>query len=713
MKRKKGQWNMPLKEKLLEFMREKAYKPVTDLELIQALNIDMEEADLFLKTLCHMEKDGLVVKNRRGRYGIPERMNLIVGTLEGHPGGYAFLIAESQDEEDVYISRENTNGALHGDRVIVRPKIRVKGDAKREGEVIRILRRAKKKVVGTLEKGKNFSFVIPDDKRFFYDIYVPRENTSGAKTGQKVVVRITNWPERRRNPEGEIIEVLGYQDDPGMDIISIIKKYDLRLDFPGRVKNQLEKIPDEVSEDDQNGREDFRAKRVITIDGEDAKDLDDAVSIESLSDGYRLGVHIADVSYYVKEKSPIDIEAMKRGCSVYLVDRAIPMLPPKLSNGICSLNPNTVRLTMSIIIDFDAAAKIKSYRITPGIIKSCERMNYTEVTSILEGKSPDLIKRYGYLIKDLELMRELAEKLSRNRINRGSIEFNIEEAKVILDDNGYPINVIKEKRAISHRIIEEFMLSANQIIAEHMYWLKIRFVYRIHEVPDEEKMLALEEFLYNLGYSIKGVRNIKPKTLQQIIEKAKGKPEEKLINTVLLRSLKRARYSEQNAGHFGLAAGFYTHFTAPIRRYPDLIIHRIIREHLEGRLDSARQKKLNKILSKMAKIASERERIAEEAERETVELKIAEYMAERVGNIYNGVISGITPFGIFIELDNTVEGLIHVSNMEDDYYTFDEKTVTLKGEGTGKVYQIGDAAEVKVIKVNISERQIDFAFVNG
>jgi ribonuclease R len=713
MKRKKGQWNMPLKEKLLEFMREKAYKPVTDLELIQALNIDMEEADLFLKTLCHMEKDGLVVKNRRGRYGIPERMNLIVGTLEGHPGGYAFLIAESQDEEDVYISRENTNGALHGDRVIVRPKIRVKGDAKREGEVIRILRRAKKKVVGTLEKGKNFSFVIPDDKRFFYDIYVPRENTSGAKTGQKVVVRITNWPERRRNPEGEIIEVLGYQDDPGMDIISIIKKYDLRLDFPGRVKNQLEKIPDEVREDDQKGREDFRDKRVITIDGEDAKDLDDAVSIESLSDGYRLGVHIADVSYYVKEKSPIDIEAMKRGCSVYLVDRAIPMLPPKLSNGICSLNPNTVRLTMSIIIDFDAAAKIKSYRITPGIIKSCERMNYTEVTSILEGKSPDLINRYGYLIKDLELMRELAEKLSRNRINRGSIEFNIEEAKVILDDNGYPINVIKEKRAISHRIIEEFMLSANQIIAEHMYWLKIPFVYRIHEVPDEEKMLALEEFLYNLGYSIKGVRNIKPKTLQQIIEKAKGKPEEKLINTVLLRSLKRARYSEQNAGHFGLAAGFYTHFTAPIRRYPDLIIHRIIREHLEGRLDSARQKKLNKILSKMAKIASERERIAEEAERETVELKIAEYMAERVGNIYNGVISGITPFGIFIELDNTVEGLIHVSNMEDDYYTFDEKTVTLKGEGTGKVYQIGDAAEVKVIKVNIPERQIDFAFVNG
>ncbi len=702
---------MPLKESLLEYMREKAYKPVTDAELLQALNIDLKEADLFLKTLDHMEREGLVVKNRRGRYGVPERMNLVVGFLEGHPGGYAFFIPEKPDEDDIYISRENINGALHGDRVIVRPKIRAKGDSKAEGEVIRILKRARKKVVGTLERGKHFSFVIPDDKRFYYDIFIPKEKTREAKTSQKVVVRITNWPEKRRNPEGEIIEVLGYQDEPGIDIISIIKKYDLHLDFPGKVKKQLEEIPDEVMESDLEGRADFRHKKVVTIDGEDAKDLDDAVSIEHLGEGYRLGVHIADVGFYVKERSPLDVEALKRGCSVYLVDRAIPMLPPKLSNGICSLNPNTNRLTMSIIIDFDATAKVKNYKITPGVIKTCERMTYTEVTKILEEKDPDVLSRYDYLIEDLELMRELAEKLSENRFARGSIDFNIEEAKVILDDNGQPIDVIKDERRVSHRIIEEFMLAANEVIAEHMYWLKVPFVYRIHEVPDEEKMFALEEFLYNLGYSIKGIRNIKPKTLQQIIEKARGRSEERLVNTVLLRSLKRARYSEQNSGHFGLAAGFYTHFTSPIRRYPDLIIHRIIREHLEGRLDPARQDKLSKILGKIAQISSERERIAEEAERETVELKIAEYMADRLGNVYDGVISGVMPFGIFVELDNTIEGLVHVSNMEDDYYRFDEKSITMRGERTGKIYRIGEAVKVKVIKVNLPERQIDFALI--
>jgi ribonuclease R len=704
---------MPLKDSLLEYMREKAYKPVTDGELMQVLNIDSKEADLFLKTLAYMEKEGIIVKNRRGRYGVPERMNLVLGSLEGHPGGYAFLISEKSEVDDIYISRENTNGALHGDRVIVRPIVRAaKGGSKAEGEVIRILKRARKKIVGTLEKGKHFSFVIPDDKRFYYDIYIPKEKTSGAKTGQKVVVKIIDWPRKRRNPEGEIIEVLGYQDEPGIDIISIIKKYDFHLDFPRKVKKQLEQIPNEVTEPDLEGRVDFRDKRVITIDGEDAKDLDDAVSIESLGEGYRLGVHIADVSFYVRERSPLDVEALKRGCSVYLVDRAIPMLPSKLSNGICSLNPKSVRLTMSIIIDFDATAKVKSYKISPGVIKTCERMTYTEVTKILEEKDRDVIKRYDYLVDDLELMRELAAKLSKNRFARGSIDFNIEEAKVILDNNGQPIDVVKEARRVSHRIIEEFMLAANGVIAEHMYWLKVPFIYRVHEVPDEEKIYALEKYLYNLGYSIKGIRNIKPKTLQQIIEKAKGKPEERFINTVLLRSLKQARYNERNLGHFGLAVGFYTHFTAPIRRYPDLIIHRIIREHLEEKLDPARQNKLVKTLGKIAQISSERERIAEEAERETVELKTAEYMANKIGNVYDGVISGIMPFGIFVELENTIEGLVHVSNMEDDYYMFNEKSITMKGERTGKIYRIGQGVKVRVIKVNISERQIDFALID-
>jgi ribonuclease R len=394
------------------------------------------------------------------------------------------------------------------------------------------------------------------------------------------------------------------------------------------------------------------------------------------------------------------------------VDRVIPMLPPKLSNGICSLNPRTLRLAMSVIIDFDARAEVKSYRITPSVIKTCERMTYTEVTKILEEKDPDTIRRYEYLVEDFRLMEELAMKLWQKRFSRGSIDFNIEEAKVILDDRGNPVDVVKEERRISNRIIEEFMLAANEVIAEHMYWLKVPFVYRIHEVPDEEKIFALREFLYSLGYTIKGVKNVKPKALQQILEKVKGRSEERLVNTVLLRSLKRARYSEENVGHFGLAAHFYTHFTSPIRRYPDLVIHRIIKEHLEGKLDLKRQEKLNRVIGKIAKISSERERIAEEAERETTDLKIAEYMSRRIGNVYNGIVSSVTPFGMFVELENTVEGLVHVSNLEDDYYHFDEKSITLRGERTGKVFRIGDTVKVKVIRVNVPERQIDFALVD-
>jgi ribonuclease R len=693
-------------------MKEKAYKPMTEWELAQALNIQPGELDLLLKALNYMEKEGLVVRTRRGRYGIPEKMNLVVGRLEGHPRGYAFLIPENEELEDIYISQEDLNGALHGDTVLVRPKVRAHGGAKAEGEVIRILKRASKKVVGTIEKEKHFAFVTPDDKRFFYDIFIPGDQTMGARSGQKVVVKITRWPEKRRNPEGEVIEVLGFKDEPGIDILSIIKKYDLPLEFPNRVLKQLQEIPNEVMDSDLVGREDFRDKKIVTIDGEDAKDLDDAVSVERIDGGYRLGVHIADVSHYVREKSPLDIEAMKRGCSVYLVDRVIPMLPPKLSNGICSLNPRTLRLTMSVIIDFDTRAEVKSYRITPSVIKTCERMTYTEVTKILEEKDPDTIRRYDYLVEDFRLMEELAMKLWQKRFSRGSIDFNIEEAKVILDDRGNPVDVVKEERRISNRIIEEFMLAANEVIAEHMYWLKVPFVYRIHEVPDEEKIFALREFLYSLGYTIKGVKNVKPKALQQILEKVKGRSEERLVNTVLLRSLKRARYSEENVGHFGLAAHFYTHFTSPIRRYPDLVIHRIIKEHLEGKLDLKRQEKLNRVIGKIAKISSERERIAEEAERETTDLKIAEYMSRRIGNVYNGIVSSVTPFGMFVELENTVEGLVHVSNLEDDYYHFDEKSITLRGERTGKVFRIGDTVKVKVIRVNVPERQIDFALVD-
>lgn len=702
---------MAFAEHLLDFMREKAYKPMTEGELISALNIDPRETDLLLKTLNYLEKQGLVVKNRRGKYGVPEKMNLIVGKLEGHPGGYAFLLPDDPEIDDIYISREDMNGAMHGDRVLVRPKIAAKANSKAEGEVIRILQRALKTVVGTVERGKHFSFVVPDDKRIFYDLYVPKDKTIGAKNGQKVVAKITEWPEKRRNPSGEIVEILGYPDEPGVDVLSIIKKYELPLDFPEKVKRQVQQIPDEVLREDLVGREDFRHLKTITIDNEDAKDLDDAVSIEKTSDGYRLGVHIADVSYYVEKKSPLDVEALKRGCSVYLVDRVIPMLPPKLSNGICSLNPRADRLTMSVIIDFDSEANIKSYKITPGVIKTCERMTYTQVNKILEEEDKETIERFDYLVEDLHWMKELAEKLSHKRFARGSLDFELDEAKVILDENGHPVDVVKEERRISSSIIEEFMIVANEVVAEHIFWLKIPLVYRIHENPDEEKINSLKEFLYNFGYTLKGTQNLKPKSLQQILEQVKGKPEQRLINTMLLRSLRQARYSGVNFGHFGLASLYYTHFTAPIRRYPDLIVHRILRKQLQNDIDQKQEKKLVKIVERVAKLSSERERVAEEAERESVDLKIAEYMASRIGETYEAIVSGVTSFGIFVELDNTIEGLVHVSHMEDDYYHFNEKTMALIGERTGKTFRIGDVVQVKVYNVNIAERHIDFVLV--
>lgn len=702
---------MAFAEHLLDFMREKAYKPMTEGELISALNIDPRETDLLLKTLNYLEKQGLVVKNRRGKYGVPEKMNLIVGKLEGHPGGYAFLLPDDPEIDDIYISREDMNGAMHGDRVLVRPKIAAKANSKAEGEVIRILQRALKTVVGTVERGKHFSFVVPDDKRIFYDLYVPKDKTIGAKNGQKVVAKITEWPEKRRNPSGEIVEILGYPDEPGVDVLSIIKKYELPLDFPEKVKRQVQQIPDEVLREDLVGREDFRHLKTITIDNEDAKDLDDAVSIEKTSDGYRLGVHIADVSYYVEEKSPLDVEALKRGCSVYLVDRVIPMLPPKLSNGICSLNPRADRLTMSVIIDFDSEANIKGYKITPGVIKTCERMTYTQVNKILEEEDKESIERFDYLVEDLHWMKELAEKLSHKRFARGSLDFELDEAKVILDENGHPVDVVKEERRISSSIIEEFMIVANEVVAEHIFWLKIPLVYRIHENPDEEKINSLKEFLYNFGYTLKGTQNLKPKSLQQILEQVKGKPEQRLINTMLLRSLRQARYSGVNFGHFGLASLYYTHFTAPIRRYPDLIVHRILRKQLQNDIDQKQEKKLVKIVERVAKLSSERERVAEEAERESVDLKIAEYMASRIGETYEAIVSGVTSFGIFVELDNTIEGLVHVSHMEDDYYHFNEKTMALIGERTGKTFRIGDVVQVKVYNVNIAERHIDFVLV--
>lgn len=703
-----------IKEKLLEFMKEEAYKPMKAEELAEVFNIGKKEIGMFLSVLDTMEAEGLIVKTRKNKYGVLERMNLAAGKLQGHAKGYGFLIQDSSLLPDIFIPAENMNGAMNNDRVIARITKEALEGKRVEGEIIRILKRANTKIVGTLEKSENFGFVVPDDQRIYQDIFIAKGDLNEAKNGHKVVVEIIKWPESRRNPEGRIVEILGSSDTPGVDILSIIKKYNLPEEFTMDVEEYAKNISTEISEDEIKRRRDLRSMRIVTIDGEDAKDLDDAISIEKLEgDKYRLGVHIADVSYYVREKSPLDKEAFSRGTSVYLVDRVIPMLPKKLSNGICSLNPKEDRLTMTCMMIIDSTGKVVSYEIFESVIKTSERMTYTDVTKILKDKDNELLKRYDYLIEDFKLMEELCLILNKKRMLRGALDFDFEESKIILNDLGKAIDVKPYEREIANRIIEEFMLVCNETIAEHMFWTGIPFVYRIHEDPDFEKLESFGEFIYNLGYILRKTKEIHPKVLQDILEQAKGKKEEVVVNTLLLRSLKQARYSPECSGHFGLAAKYYCHFTSPIRRYPDLVIHRIIRGFLNGKIDEKAIEKLKKFVASASEHSSEMERLAQEAERETDDLKKVEYMSDKIGNIYSGVISSVTSFGIFVELKNTIEGLVHMSNMEDDYYIYDEKHHSLIGEKLRRVYRLGDEVMVKVIKTDIDSRTIDFALAEA
>lgn len=701
-----------IKDKILAFMREEAYKPMMLEELSSIFNVNRNDLKEFTKVLEEMEVEGLIIKTRKNKYGVPERMNLIVGKLQGHSKGFGFVIPENTELKDVYVPAENLNGAMNNDKVIVKiTKENVPGK-KIEGEIIRILKHANIRIVGTFEKSDNFGFVVPDDKRIYQDIFITKGNTNGANHGHKVVVEITKWPEKRRNPEGNVIEILGNADAPGVDILSIIRKYDLPEAFPDEVEAYAANISEEISPGEISHRRDLRDLKIVTIDGEDAKDLDDAVSIEKLKDGkYRLGVHIADVTHYVKEKSPLDREAFDRGTSVYLVDRVIPMLPRKLSNGICSLNPNVDRLTMSCMMTIDSEGKVVEHDIFESVIKTSERMTYTDVTMILKDKDPELLKRYDYLIEEFNNMEELCMILNAKRMRRGALDFDFDETKIILNDNGEPIDIKPYEREIANRIIEEFMLVCNETIAEHMFWTGVPFVYRIHEDPDEEKLTILSEFIHNLGLFLRVSGEMHPKALQEILEQVKGKKEEIVVNTLLLRSLKQARYAPDSTGHFGLAAKYYCHFTSPIRRYPDLAIHRIIREFITGRLDDKKINKLKKFVAEASIQSSEMERRAQEAERETDDLKKVEYMSNKIGQIYSGVISSVTSFGIFIELENTIEGLVHISNMLDDYYIYDEKHHSLMGERLRKIYRLGDEIRVKVAKTNIETRTIDFELV--
>lgn len=706
--------NVELKNKILSFMKEDAYKPILYAELAEALQIAQEEADEFNEVLNELEEEGSIIKTRKKKYGITERMNLIPGRIQGNKKGFGFLIPDNPEIKDLFIPAENLNGAMNNDRVIARLTGGEAGTRRSEGEIIKILKRANERIVGTFENNRNFGFVVPDDPRIYQDIFISKGDFNGAAQGQKVVVEITLWPESRRNPEGVVVEVLGHKDDAGTDILSIIRGHNLPEEFPAEVERQAEKIPEVVREEDIARRRDLRNRTIVTIDGEDAKDLDDAVSVEALKNGnFLLGVHIADVSQYVFEKSHLDKEALKRGTSVYLVDRVIPMLPRRLSNGICSLNPQIERLTLSCDMEIDKKGKVVKYEIYESVIKTKERMTYKNVNRILTDNDPEVIERYKDLVSTFKQMEELMQILNKRRRSRGSIDFEFEETKIILDDKGKPIEIRPYERGISERIIEEFMLVCNETIAEHMFWKEVPFVYRVHEDPAPEKIEAFNEFIYNFGYHLKGIAELHPKALQQLNDKIKGKKEERIINTLMLRSLKKARYTSESLGHFGLAAKYYCHFTSPIRRYPDLMIHRIIKEDIHGKLNEKRVKELQAVIEGIAGQASIRERAADEAEREVEDLKKAQYMKDRIGEEYDGIISNVTSFGMFVELPNTIEGLVRMSDIEDDYYLFDEVHHMLIGERTRRTFRIGDNVRIKVQNADIATRTIDFVLTEA
>ncbi|WP_213508454.1 ribonuclease R [Paenibacillus faecis] len=705
---------------LLAFMRETAYKPMTYQELEEHFQItDASEFKEFLKMLNRLEQEGQIILTRTNRYGVPERMDLVRGRLQAHAKGFAFLIPDDREHPDVYIHANDLKSAMNGDTVLVRISSKSAGGGKLEGEVVRIVKRAITQVVGVFQHNETYGFVIPDDKRINRDIFVPQEAFGGAVDGEKVVARIVNYPEGRSAAEGEVIEILGHKDDPGVDILSIIRKHQLPEAFPDEVMAEAQQAPDVIEEAEiaKQGRRDLRDKIIVTIDGEDAKDLDDAVNVERLPNGHiRLGVHIADVGYYVREGSKLDQEAYNRGCSVYLVDRVIPMLPHRLSNGICSLNPKVDRFTLSCEMEFNDQMKVVKHDIFTSVIRTTERMTYTNVRKILQEEDPEVTERYSHLVETFQLMRELALKLRANRMRRGAVDFDFEESKVIVDENGKPVDIVKRERSIAEQIIEEFMLAANETVAEHFHWLKVPFIYRIHEDPDQEKLMNFMAFVANFGYAVKGGKGNKvhPRALQTLLEDIHGTKEQTVISTMMLRSMKQAKYDAESTGHFGLAAEFYTHFTSPIRRYPDLVIHRIIREVIEhgGALPEQRMEYLASRMQEIAQQSSERERVAVEAERDTEQLKKAEFMLDKVGEEFPGIISSVTSFGMFIELENTVEGLIRLSAMTDDYYHFHEQHMALIGERTSRIFRIGDEVKIRVARVNMDDHTIDFELVD-
>lgn len=698
------------KKTIYEFICDDLYIPMKAKEMAMVLGVPKDRRQELMEILDALVADGKIEVSSRGKYAKSEG-KFITGVFSAHPRGFGFVSVDGEDE-DIFIGEAQVGGAFHGDTVQVSLLSDGGRGRRREGTITKIIERGTNHIVCTYEKSRTFGFAIPDNPRFGKDIFIPQERAKGAVSGHKVVVELTDFGGEGKKPEGKIIEILGHINDPGTDILSIVRAYDLPVDFSEKIMNQVERVAGEVSTADMAGRMDVRDWQTVTIDGEDAKDLDDAITLTMEGENYKLGVHIADVSNYVQEHSALDVEALKRGTSVYLVDRVIPMLPHKLSNGICSLNAGEDRLALSCIMTIDAKGNVVDHVIAETVVNVDRRMSYTSVKKILEDKDEAEIKEYETLVPMFERMRELAAILRKKRMKRGSIDFDFPETKIILDESGKPVAVMPYERNVATKIIEDFMLIANETVAQDYFWQELPFVYRTHDNPDEEKIRKLATFINNFGYSIHiGQDEVHPKELQKLLQKIDGTPEEALIARLTLRSMKQAKYTTVGTGHFGLATPYYCHFTSPIRRYPDLQIHRIIKDNLRGRMNAKRIEHYERILPEVAKHSSEMERLADEAERETDKLKKVQYMSGHIGEVFPGVISGVTEWGFYVELPNTVEGLVHVTTLTDDYFHYSESTYELIGEATGQRYKLGQKVKVVVAGTDAFMRTIDFRVV--
>lgn len=700
------------KERILAYMESEGYVPIKRRDMRAMISVPQEDREKFENLINELIAEGRVFETKKGKLASPKDLQMATGTFIGHARGFGFVTPDAGGE-DIFIPASETMGAMQKDRVLYKVLHKAEKGKKADGVIVRILERGQQRIVGTFEAGsKGYGFVVADDKKIAKDIFISRENTKGAVTGHKVVVEITDYGEDRRNPEGKVIEILGHINDPGVDILSVIRRYELAVEFPEEVYAEIEHLGTEVAEADKKGREDLRDLLTITIDGADAKDLDDAVSLKRLGNGnFELGVHIADVSHYVRENTALDKEAYARGTSVYLVDRVIPMLPHKLSNGICSLNPHVDRLALSCLMEVNGRGEVVSHRILESVINSDYRMTYTAVREILEDGAPALLEQYAEILPMLEDMEELRQILGEKRRKRGSVNFDLPESKIILDENGKPIDIKPYEKSIATNMIEEFMLVCNETIAENSFWQEMPFMYRSHQEPDEDKLEKMEQFLRGFGYYLrKKDGEIHPRELQKVLQKAEETDEERIITRMVLRSMMQARYTAENGGHFGLAAKYYCHFTSPIRRYPDLEIHRMIKKMLHGELDEKASAYYRRKMPDWAKHCSKQERVAEDAERDTDALKKVEFMEDKVGQIYEGIISGVTNWGIYVELPNTIEGMVALSQMDDDYYEFDEKKMLVFGKRTKKSYRLGDKVVVSVAKVDRMMGTIDFVF---